>query len=53
MKKLSTPKLALRTQTLRVLAPEALDRVGGGFIMKDTIIIRTSGIVPGPTEVDR
>ena len=53
MKKPTTPKLALRTQTLRLLAPETLDRVAGGFIMKDTIIIRTSGIVPGPTEAGR
>lgn len=53
MKKLTTHKLALRTQTVRLLAPEALDRVAGGFIMQDTIIIRTSGIVPGPTEAGR
>ena len=52
-------KLTLRSQTIRLLTAEALDRVAGGinepaptgFIMKDTIIIRTSGIVgPGPTE---
>jgi hypothetical protein len=53
MKKPTTAKLALRTQTLRLLAPEALDRVGGGFIMKDTIIIRTGGIVEGPIEAGR
>ena len=42
MKKSSTKNLTLHTQTIRVLTNEALDRVAGGFIMKDTIIIRTS-----------
>jgi hypothetical protein len=52
--KRSTPhKLALRPQTLRLLAlaGDELDRVAGGgvepvvngFIMKDTIILRTGG----------
>ena len=53
MKK-STSKLALRTQTIRLLTSEALDHIVGGvagepaapgFIMRDTIIIKTSGIV--------
>ena len=49
MKKSPIKKLALRTQTVRVLTNEALGLVPGGlepvvpgFIMKDTIIIRTS-----------
>jgi len=53
MKK-STRRLALRAQTVRVLADEALAvALGGspepvgvgdqGFIMKDSIIVRTSG----------
>jgi hypothetical protein len=50
--KRSTPhKLALRPQTLRLLANDGLDRVAGGaaervvngILMKDTIIIRTGG----------
>ena len=52
--KRSTRKLALHLQTIRLLDHEALDGVAGGvggnlepaprgFIMKDTIIIRTSG----------
>jgi hypothetical protein len=50
--KRSTPhKLALHAQTIRLLAHETLDRVAGGnhepvqngFIMRDTIIIRTGG----------
>ena len=57
MKK-STTKLALRTQTLRTLNHAALagvaggdlDPVGNGFIMKDTIIIRTSGVIAQVTE---
>jgi hypothetical protein len=51
MKRSTTHKLALRPQTLRLLANDELDRIAGGgaervvngFIMKDTIIIRTSG----------
>ncbi|HKE14161.1 MAG TPA: hypothetical protein VKB80_04840 [Kofleriaceae bacterium] len=52
MKKTHTKKLSLRTQTVRALtAVEVGIAVGGvvqpaaphGFIMKDTIIIRTSG----------
>jgi hypothetical protein len=50
----STPrKLALRPQTIRLLTDEALGRVAGGFIMKDTIIIRTGGLAPAPTARDR
>jgi hypothetical protein len=46
-----TRKLHLRTQTLKPLTNDALRRVGGGFIMKDTIIIRTSTrIEEGPTD---
>jgi hypothetical protein len=52
MKK-STKKLSLRTQTIRLLTQDALDQVAGGdlgpvgpveqgFIMKDSIIVRTS-----------
>ncbi|HEX3764084.1 MAG TPA: hypothetical protein VHW23_35565 [Kofleriaceae bacterium] len=50
MKRSTTHKLALRPQTLRLLANDELDRVAGGaervvngIIMKDTIIIRTGG----------
>jgi hypothetical protein len=50
MKKTSTKKLSLRTQTIRALtASESSGVVGGtlqplpqGFIMKDSIIVRTS-----------
>ena len=56
MKK-STTRLTLRTQTIRQLTSEALHQAGGGvepvvtgFIMKDTIIIRTSGVVASPSE---
>lgn len=52
MKK-STPKLALRPQTLRVLTADDRGRVAGGFIMQDTIIIRTGGIIQGPTQDGR
>ena len=59
MKK-STTRLTLRTQTIRLLTSEALHRAGGGaepvvpgFIMKDTIIIRTSGLAPAPAPSDR
>jgi hypothetical protein len=51
MKKPTTQKLALRTQTLRQLTQDALAGVAGGFLMKDTIIIRTSGVVAGPTDL--
>jgi hypothetical protein len=55
MKK-STHKLALTPQTLRRLTGSALDRVAGGnpepdangFIMKDTIIIRTGAVATAP-----
>ena len=58
MKKSTTSKLTLRAQTLRLLTSEEHHQVGGGngepavpgFIMKDTIIIRTSGFAPVPTE---
>jgi hypothetical protein len=43
MLKTTRPKLSLRTQTVRQLSTEALGQVGGGFIMKDTIIVKTSG----------
>lgn len=51
MKKTTTTKLVVRSQTVRSLGQEALGRVAGGgvepvvngFIMKDTIIIRTGG----------
>ena len=50
----STPrKLALRPQTIRLLTDDALSHVAGGFIMKDTIIVRTSGLAPAPTARDR
>ena len=50
MKKTTSHKLSLRAQTVRLLSDDALGRVAGGnpapaelgFIMKDTIIIRTS-----------
>lgn len=50
MKKTTTKKLALTTDTLRAMTSEPLARVVGGslqapaqpgFIMKDTIIVRT------------
>jgi hypothetical protein len=49
--KRSTHKLALRPQTIRLLANDELDRAAGGgterlvngIIMKDTIIVWTSG----------
>jgi hypothetical protein len=58
MKKSTARKLALRTQTIRLLTDASLGHVAGGglepvvtgFIMKDTIIIRTGGIAPAPTE---
>jgi hypothetical protein len=52
MKKTTTTRLAVRSQTVRMLGEEALGRVAGGFgepvvngmiIMKDTVIIRTGG----------
>jgi hypothetical protein len=50
MKKSITYKLALNTQTIRLLTSDTLDRIVGGnlgpiadgFIMKDSIIVRTS-----------
>jgi hypothetical protein len=50
MKKTS-PKLSLRTQTVRLLTDDALGRVAGGFIMKDTIIIRGGGIIMQDTVI--
>ena len=50
MKKSNTSKLTLRTQVIRQLTSDVLARVEGGFIMKDTIIIRTSTRVVAPTE---
>jgi hypothetical protein len=46
-------KLALRPLTIRTLTDEALGRVAGGFIMKDTIIIRTGAVAPAPAVRDR
>jgi hypothetical protein len=55
-------KLVLRTQTIRTLTNETLSRVVGGvepgdatgFIMRDTVIIRTGNpFVPGATEGGR
>jgi hypothetical protein len=34
-------RLALRKETLKDLSPKQNENVRGGFIMKDTIIIRT------------
>ena len=51
MKKTTRPKLSLRTQTVRLLSNDALGHVAGGFIMKDTIIIRTSGRIEQDTVV--
>jgi hypothetical protein len=50
MKKTSSRKLELKTQTIAVLTPETLERVvggtlppvGNGIIMKDSVIVRTS-----------
>lgn len=55
MKK-STHKLALNSQTLRWLTDGALDHVAGGspepaadgFIMKDSIIVRTGVVATAP-----
>jgi hypothetical protein len=49
MKKSTSHKLALSTQTIRLLTSEALDRIVGGnlepiangFIMKDSVIVQT------------
>lgn len=49
MKKSTTHKLSLRSHTIRLLTDASLDRIVGGnlepiadgFIMKDTIIVRT------------
>ena len=51
MQKQKKQKLALQSQTVRILTEDNLARVVGGtlqytggcFIMKDTIIIKTSG----------
>jgi len=58
MKKSTTKKLTLRAQTTRLLTNEALDGIAGGnleapangFIMKDSIIVRTGGVAPALTE---
>jgi hypothetical protein len=60
MKKYNS-KLTLRGQTIRILSSEALGRVPGGnlepieqgFIMKDSVIIRTSGLVQSPSTACR
>jgi hypothetical protein len=49
----TTRKLVLRTETISPLTQEALRGVGGGFIMKDTIIIRTGGIVAPDAGIQR
>jgi len=41
----SPRKIRLKRETLRVLTVGEMTQIAGGFIMKDTIIIRTSGIV--------
>jgi hypothetical protein len=47
----STRKLHVRTETLRPLTDDALRHVAGGFIMRDSVIVRTSGrVVTGPTD---
>ncbi|TMQ08793.1 MAG: hypothetical protein E6J90_21930 [Deltaproteobacteria bacterium] len=61
MKKSTTGKLALRTQTIRLLTSETLGRVAGGdvesgangFIMKDSVIVRTGIIATAPIEAGR
>ena len=61
MKKSTTKKLMLRAQTTRLLTHEVLDRIAGGniepsvngFIMKDSIIVRTGGIAPALTDACR
>jgi hypothetical protein len=50
MKKPTPKKLTMRAQTLRVLGPDTYGQVAAGFIMKDTIIIRTGGIAPAPID---
>jgi hypothetical protein len=51
LNKKSNRKLVLRTQTLRTLTEENLRTVVGGFIMRDTVIIRTGNpFVPGDVE---
>jgi hypothetical protein len=50
MKRIPKQKLSLKTQTIGVLSTEALAQVGGGsfqpveqgFIMKDSVIVKTS-----------
>jgi hypothetical protein len=46
-------KLVLRTETISPLTQEALRGVGGGFIMQDTVIIRTGRIVAPDAEIQR
>jgi hypothetical protein len=36
-------RLALKKETLKDLSPRQNENVRGGFIMKDSIIVRTSG----------
>lgn len=50
MKKPTPKKLTMRAQTVRLLGPEDYGQVAGGFIMKDTIIIRTGGLAPAPID---
>lgn len=42
------PKLRLRRETLRVLSSDDLTQVAGGFIMRDSVIVRTSRVVAPP-----
>jgi hypothetical protein len=47
----STRTLRVRTETLRPLTDDTLRHVAGGFIMRDSVIVRTSGrAVTGPTD---
>ena len=41
MKKTTTKKLSVRTQTIRVLTANESSGVVGGFIMQDTVIVPT------------
>lgn len=47
----STRMLRVRTETLRPLTDDTLRHVAGGFIMRDSVIVRTSGrAATGPTD---
>ena len=49
----STRTLVLRTETISPLTQEALRGVGGGFIMRDSVIVRTGGIVAPDAGIER